>query len=184
MKRLFTLLTFALIGFNAFSQDHEHNSDSNAVEGKAFSHGVAILYGSILIPEYDHHGYQIGKALLPSVSVDYEIWWHHKFGVLVMNEFVLNSYEVKTTSGEHFERESILISAIALGYSPFKYFDVFAGGGFEIDMANGKSFGIMRIGSEYAIPIKNNWVSVMALATDFRRQYTSVSFEIGFAKFF
>jgi hypothetical protein len=184
MKSYISLIIFALLGFNVFSQHYQHPMDTTTVENKAMMHGVAILYGSILIPEYDNHGLQIGKALLPSISLDYEMWWHHKFGVLVMNEFVLNSYEVQTVDGEHFNRESILISTVALGFSPFSHFDVFAGSGFEIDLTNGKAFCVMRVGTEYALPLNHNWATVMALAGDFRQQYSSVSFEIGFAKFF
>ena len=184
MKAFITLTIFALLGLNAFSQHYENPIDTNTAEHKPIMQGVAILYGSILIPEYDQHGIQIGKALLPSISLDYEIWLNHKFGVIVMNEFVLNSYEVQTSSGEYFTRESILISTIGLGYSPFSHFDVFAGTGFEIDLANGKAFCVMRAGTEYCIPMNNNWAAVMALSGDFRKQYTSVSFEVGFAKFF
>ena len=149
-----------------------------------FVNDLALLYGSILVPEYNEHDEKIGSIVVPSFSIDYELWLHHKYGLLVMNEFFLSNYELRGPNGESIKRESVLITAIAFGYSPFKHSDVFIGGGYEIDLKNGNSFAVFRTGTEYVIPIRNNWGSVLALAIDFRKQYISTSFEIGFAKFF
>ena len=186
MKQLFITFGFLIISLFVFSQhaDHQQPEMSNNVEEKAVMHGIAILYGSILLPEYNDEGKAIGKALLPSLSLDYEFWWHHKVGFLFSNEFVLSSYEVQNKSGDFIKRESILISALGLTYSPIKHLGLYGGGGVEIDLATGSHFGIFRTGVEYAIPIRNNWASILAIAGDFRKQYTSISFEIGFAKGF
>lgn len=186
MKRFhltFVFVTLSLISFSQHSNNQEENVGGD-LENKNVMHGVAILYGSILIPEYNNHGDKIGNALLPSLSLDYEFWWHHKVGFLFSNEFVLSSYEVQKNSGEFIKRESILITALGFTYSPIKHLGVYGGGGLEIDLASGYNFGVFRTGVEYAIPIRNNWASILAFAGDFRKQYTSFSFEIGFAKGF
>ena len=185
-KHISLFLTTVVFSLSISAQHVEDHSylDSNSVHHKEISHGIAILYGSILLPEYDYYGQEVGKALLPSLSLDYEIWWKNKVGILVMNEFVLNSYEVRGNDGEFFQRESILITAIGFGYSPFKNANVFAGAGCEMDLANGNSFNVFKVGSEYMIPIRNNWASVFAIAADFRKDYSSISFEIGFARHF
>jgi len=125
----------------------------------------------------------VGYAFLPSLSLDYDIWFHEKLGILLMNEFVLNSFEVKDAGGEFFERESIIINTLGIGFRPVRMLDLYVGGGFETDLNNGVSHSIFRVGTEYAIPIRKNWATVLALAGDFREHYKSVSFEIGFAKF-
>ena len=186
MIRILLTFCFFIISFYNYSQQPEYyqpNTNHN-IEDKAVMHGVAILYGSILLPEYNDHGQEIGKVLLPSISVDYEFWWHHKVGFLFSNEFVLSSYEVRSDLGEFIKRESILITAIGLTYSPIKHLGVYGGGGVEIDLLTGYNFCIFRTGVEYAIPIRNNWSTVLAISSDFRKQYTSVSFEIGFVKEF
>lgn len=184
MKNLILLLftvTFVLPSFAQHSDEHTE-TESFTGHSEVIHQGVTLLYGSILLPKNNQSGQEVGMALLPSLSLDYEIWWRHKIGLIVMNEFVLNSYEVKANSGEYFTRESILISALGIGYSPIKHLAVYVGAGSEMDLSNGTNFFICRIGSEYAIPIRNNWASILALAGDFRNQYKSVSFEIGFAK--
>lgn len=165
------------------SSTHPDN-DSLTVPAKNCSQGITLLYGSIFIPESNENGEDIGHALVPSLSIDYEIWYKHKVGILLLNEFVLSSYTVNDANGHRLERESILITAIGIGYSPFTHFGLYAGGGLEIDLANGNNFSVIRVGAEYGIPIRNNWVSVIALAGDFRKEYVSGSFEFGFAKTF
>lgn len=186
MKRGITTICFLLISLFNFAQHSEyyHSESKHQLHDKDIIHGVAFLYGSILIPEYDVHGEAIGKVLLPSVSLDYEFWWQHKVGFLISNEFVLCSYEVQNHMGEFIKRESILISALGFTYSPFKHLGIYAGGGMEMDLQNGQNFGIMRIGAQYSVPIRHDWSSIFAVASDLRNQYTSVSFEVGFAKCF
>jgi hypothetical protein len=188
MKKLTLILLTIAISYVSVSQQHSLTPKSDTVSfhkghQRSYVHEVSLLYGSIMMPEYGHEGIKVGYAFLPSVSIDYDIWFHEKFGILLMNEFVLNSYELKAANGDFFQRESIMINAIGFGFRPIRSLDVYAGGGWETDLSNGVSFNIFRAGLEYAIPIRKNWATVLALAGDFRQNYSSVSFEIGFAKF-
>ena len=160
---------------HGYSQEHDPKTFSNAISGSL---------GLIAMPEYDYLGDHIGRKYLPAFSLDYELRYKRKFGVLFMNEYVLNSFIAEDPEGDFIDREHILITSLNIGYSPFPNFSGYAGYGFETDLTNGFSYGVTRIGCEYGIPIRNDWYSIMLLAGDFRRYYASVSFEIGFAKDF
>ena len=92
------------ISYISVSQQHTftHKSDTvsfDKADQRSYVHEVSVLYGSIVLPEFGHDGNKVGYAFLPSLSLDYDIWFHEKFGILLMNEFVLNSFEVKDASG-------------------------------------------------------------------------------------
>ena len=188
MKKLILILVTIAISYVSVSQQHSLIQKSDTISfdkshQRSYVHEVSMLYGSIVLPEFNHEGNKVGYAFLPSLSIDYDIWFHEKFGILLMNEFVLNNFEVKDANGDSFKRESIMINTLGLGFRPIRMLDLYIGGGWETDLSNGVSHNIFRVGTEYAIPIRKNWATVLALAGDFRDHYSSVSFEIGFAKF-
>jgi hypothetical protein len=165
----------------SYSQDTLHISHEDS---KPFGNAVAFSLGVIALPQFDLDGEHIGEVFLPAFSLDYELWYNRKFGFLFMNEYVLSSFVARDHLGDFIEREHILISAIALGYSPFDHLAGFIGFGMEIDLGNGITNNVLKMGMEYSIPIRNHWHSVLLLTGDFREYYGSASFEIGFAKEF
>lgn len=182
----FVAIVFFLANLNIQAQEVQVHTfeDQEEIHDGHFSFELGALYGSIIIPEHDQHGEQIGYVFTPAVSLDYGIWYKQKFGFLFMNEIILNSYEIKTEQNEFITRESILVLSANVAYSPIKYWDVFVGYGYEFELGIGQNFGVYRVGSTYAIAIRKNWYSVLAINGDFRKQYASGSFEIGFAKHF
>ncbi len=181
MKHIFHLLILVIISSHGYSQEIESHED---LESKTMGNAVAFSLGVIALPQFDVDGQHIGEVFLPAFSLDYELWYKRKFALLVMNEYVLSSFVGKDANDVVIEREHILISAIALGYSPIEHLGGFIGYGMEIDLGNGFTYSVLKLGMEYSIPIRNNWHSVLLFTGDFRRYYGSASFEVGFAKEF
>tara|TARA_R110002050_G_scaffold252628_2_gene390874 strand:+ start:4337 stop:4906 length:570 start_codon:yes stop_codon:yes gene_type:complete len=188
MKKVLLFLLALGISQISIAQEGSNGQRSDTIHfhkahQRSLAHEITGLYGSVIFPEFDENGKEEGYAFLPSVSLDYDMWFHKKVGFLIMNEFILNSFEVRDAQGETFERESIMINVVGIGYRPVKSLDFSVGVGIETDLVNSSSNTIFRLGAEYAIPIRKHWATVLAVSADFRKHYKSGAFEIGFARF-
>ena len=83
---------------------------------------------------------------------------------------------------EDLERENVLIIAAVAAYEVVPRWAIFAGAGVEIEKHH--NFGLIRLGTDYEIPLKNNWDITPTFTFDHKIDYYSWEIVIAIGKRF
>ena len=172
---LLTLTILLSISLNAQNDEHEE---------PFYRHRIAPLMGYVFVPEETDLIDGSSFRLIPTFGIDYDFSFNRKWAIGWFNDIEASSYIIEYDDGkvEQLEREYLIISTICLIYTPVKHFTVYAGGGMEFERH--QNFAVIRIGTEYEIPIRNNWDVAFGLSFDHKEVYNSYGFTVAFGKRF
>jgi hypothetical protein len=172
--RTFFIFIFSLLQTVICAQEQEETKLKNR---------IAPLLGYVFVPEEVEN--ESGKfRLVPTFGLDYERMITDKFSIGLFNDFEASAYFIKDPEAEEgvLEREYVFITTLCLIYSPVERWTVYVGGGYEFEVH--ENFAVLRLGSEYEIPIRNNWDVAFGLSWDHKQIYNSVGFTVAFGKRF
>lgn len=196
LRFLLLIIALSAANMNARSQE-EHKKNPNKTENcleeqprglfvKCHSyhrHRAAVLVGYTLVPTiHDAHNNEKGLTFSATFGFDYEYWIKPRFGIALLNDIELNSYTILTSEGNLLERYFNLVSTPALVYEFYPNWSLFAGGGIEFDEV--KNLPVIRLGTEYEIPIRNEWDVAFSLYYDYKFEYSGFTLGIVFGKRF
>lgn len=134
-----------------FSQNHDTSFDNNENESHfRISAGLAHTY----LPEETTDGTQ--NLILPSIALDIEYWFNHRWGIGLHNDLELLNFEIKDNDDQVFiEREFPVLLTFDALWKPYKELVLFVGPGVELEQE--KNYFVFRAGCEYEIPFSSNW---------------------------
>ena len=161
-----------------FGQDLSHE-DEHHEHQKMQRHILSVFTGYTLIPKAVSDEGK-GVIIVPSLGLDYEYRFSHKFMLGWQNDIELSSYVVEDKEGSSLKRDYAFISAVVAIYEPFPWWSLFAGPGYEFE--HHESFFVGRIGTDFAKNFEDGWAVAITLVLDFKEVNTSAGIGISVKK--
>ena len=154
-----------------------------AQEASEKKNRIAPLVGYVFVPEQIEEGGTEGR-IIPTFGVDYERILSPKWAIGSFNDIELSSYFITDPDEDAgvLKREVVFITTICAIYTIMDYWTVYGGAGGEFETH--KNFFVVRVGTEYEIPIRNEWDVTLGLSLDHKEVYNSIGFTIAFGKRF
>ncbi|HBH05028.1 MAG TPA: hypothetical protein DDX92_00310 [Flavobacteriales bacterium] len=193
---LFLIMLLTTINYNTLGQEEqkkEPNKNKDCLEEQPrglfvkchsyHRHRAAILVGYTLVPtirEADND--EQGLTFSATFGFDYEYWIRPRFGIALLNDIELNSYTILTNQGNLLERYFNLVSTPAVVYEFYPNWSLFVGGGIEFDEV--ENLPVIRLGTEFEVPIRNEWDVAFSMYYDYKKEYSSITLGIVFGKRF
>lgn len=122
--------------------------------------------------------------IIPSIGLDLEYWFSHKYGVGLHNDLELLNYEIEKPSHElEVEREYPIVITLDGLAKVYKDLVVVFGAGIEFEKS--KNLFIVRTGLEYEIEFGHHWDLAPTFFYDYRKnEFGTWSMGIGIGKRF
>ena len=171
--RFYTIITLLFFANTLFAQE----------DYKPKNRAAAVM-GYVFVPQQVDENDKSSFRLVPVFGLDYERVLTNKWAMGVYNDVELSSYFIDDPNAESgvLQREFVFISTLCAIYSITDYWTVYGGAGYEFEV--NKNFVVGRIGSEYEVPIRNEWDVTFGLSWDYKEIYNSIGFQIAFGKRF
>jgi hypothetical protein len=116
---------------------------------------------------------------VPAVNLDYFFYFTPRWGIGFMAGYELDHYMIVDNQ---LERDNALNLTLDGLFRITPHWGVFAGGGVEIEPHD--HLGVFRIGTEYTIDLRKNWMILPRLYFDFKENYDTWSFTLSAGKKF
>lgn len=122
--------------------------------------------------------------IIPSIGLDLEYWFSHKFGLGLHNDLELLNYEIEKPSHELIvEREYPVVITFDALAKVYKDLVVVFGAGVEFEKT--KNLFIVRTGLEYEIEFAKHWDLAPTILYDYRKdEFGTWSMGIGIGRRF
>ena len=115
------------------------------------------------------------------MGLDFFYYINHKWSISFVADLELSNYIVNFKR-EDLNREKALILALQAGYEVAPHWAVMLGGGVEIE--SHKNLAVLRMGTEYEIPLSGGWELAPSLFFDFKEDFSTYAISIGIGKRF
>jgi len=153
LYRFFAAIFFTIHSICSIAQEVSHETTAPSLK----RHKAGVFLGNALI--HGVHNTKTGKeqyVIAPTIGIDYEYWFNHRWALGTYNEIAHLDIEVETEEHEEFiKRENAMLFSVVAVFEAFHHFGIFAGSGVETDPHH--TFWIRYLGVEYAIVRHNNW---------------------------
>ncbi len=168
----FIAITVLLLSSNLFSQEE--------TEFKHFR--VSPVLSHTYIPTATTEGTK--TVIVPSIGLDIEYWFNHKYGIGLHNDLELFNYEVEK-QGDEFSVEREYPVALTLDFLAKVYNDFVFLAGAGVEFEKNENLFIVRIGIEYEIEISENWDVSPTFFYDYRHEeFGTLTMGIGIGRRF
>jgi len=180
----FIICLIVVIPFSNAQHTEDANDTQHAEhEGPGHRHKVTlVLANSFLKNDFEDNPNSI--LIVPTFGLNYDFFFHQKWGVGFHSDIVAQQYKVETHDGhEELIRENpVALCAVGL-FKPISALTLIAGYGVEIETH--ENIQILRFGVEYGFHLPGNWELGFALEFDRKiNTYNSWVFGVGFSKLF
>jgi hypothetical protein len=160
-----------------------HKDQNPEHEGLSHRHRVTlVMANSFLKNQVDENTNDI--LLVPTFGLNYDFFFHQKWGVGLHTDIVLQQFKVEKHDGhEELIRENpVALCAVGL-FKPLPSLTLIAGYGIEIEKH--ENIQLLRLGVEYGFHLPGNWELGFALEFDKKiNTYNSWVLGAGFSKLF
>ncbi len=144
-------------------------------------HRLAAFVGAAHVPSGETK--EEGNAVwVPTLGLDYEYWFSHKFAVGLYNDVELGEYIINTEEREDLNRHYAFITAAVGVWEPVRRLAFYAGPGIEIE--DHENFFVIKVGTEYGFPLPNWWDLAVSLTYDWKDVYGAWSLGVSAGKRF
>jgi len=182
MRTIFLSLSAFLFFINLNAQHNGSDQHSNhKVQEHHKKYKVALTLGMTHIPAAFEHGHEEDAVFVPTIGLDFFYYINHKWNVSFVADLELSDYIVDFKR-EDLNREKALILTLQAGYEVAPHWAIILGGGLEIE--SHKNLGVLRLGTEYEIPLGNGWDIAPSLFFDFKEDFSTYALAIGIGKKF
>ena len=177
------LVTFLSISDTLYGQEHqkdqkEHHSE---IHDEFKKHRLAIEFGYTHIPDGYEEEPGDQSVWVPSFGIEYMYRFNHKWAAALTVNMETGNYLIEFKR-EDLERENVFIIAAVAAYEVLPRWAVFGGAGMEFE--HHQNFGLIRLGTDYEIPLKNNWDITPTFTLDHKIDYYSYEIVIAIGKRF
>jgi len=180
---LVSLITFIAISKSLFGQEHHQDSKTHQNEGhdEFKRHSLVLEFGYTHVPDGFEEEPGDQAIWVPTVGLAYAYHFNHKWGVGLTANMETGNYLIEVNR-EDLIRENVFIFTVVASYEILPNWGVFAGPGIELEGHH--HFAVLRFGTEYIVPLKNNWIILPILTFDHKTDYTSWEIAIAIGKRF
>lgn len=185
MKKIVLVSLVAIIALSTslFGQElhQENKAHQNKNHDEFKKHRLAIEGGYTFVPDAFEEEPGDQSIWIPTFGIEYLYRINHKWGAALTASMETGNYLIEFQR-EDLERENVLIIAAVAAYEVLPRWAVFAGPGIEIEKHH--NFGLIRFGTDYEIPLGNNWDITPTFTLDHKIDYYSYEFVIAIGKKF
>jgi len=121
------------------------------------------------------------SVFIPTFGLEYVYRFNHKWAAAIIANMETGNYLIEFER-EDLERENVLIIAAVAVFEALPGWAIFTGPGIELEKHH--NFPVWRIGTDYQIPLKNNWDLTPVFSFDHKEAYTSWELVISIGKSF
>jgi hypothetical protein len=186
MKRIIAFIICLIVVLpisNAQHTEDANDAQHTEHEGHIHKHKVTLVLAYSLVKnQVDENTNDI--LLVPTFGLNYDLFFHEKWGVGLHTDIVLQQFKVEKHDGhEELIRENpVAICAVGL-FKPLPSLTLIAGYGIEIEKH--ENIQLLRLGVEYGFHLPGNWELGFALEFDKKiNTYNSWVLGAGFSKLF
>jgi hypothetical protein len=184
MNRVIALVIILIVSSPySLAQQAEMADDNQHAEHEGPSHRVTLVMASSFIKS-DIDGGTNSILVVPTYGLNYDFFFHQKWGVGLHTDIVLQQFKVEKHDGhEVLIRENpVALCAVGL-FKPLPSLALIAGYGIELEKH--ENIQLLRFGVEYGFHLPGNWELGFALEFDSKiNTYNSLMFGAGFSKLF
>jgi len=168
-------IAFVMLSLNLTAQEKEKEKPC-----KHFR--ISPVLSHTYIPTATSEGTQ--TIIVPSIGLDLEYWFSHKFGIGLHNDLELFNYEIEKPGDElSIEREYPVVVTLDALTKVYKDLVVVLGAGVEFE--KNQNLYIVRAGLEYEIEFAENWDLAPTFFYDYRhKEFGTWSMGIGIGRRF
>jgi len=167
----------------ALAQHAEMADDDQHADHGGYAHRVTLVMAyTLLKSDVDESTNNI--LVVPTFGLNYDFFFHQKWGVGFHTDILLQQFKVETHEEEKvFVRENpVALYAVGL-FKPIPSLTFNAGYGIELEKH--ENIQLFRLGVEYGFHLPGNWELGFALEFDSKlNTYNSWVFGAGFSKLF
>ena len=184
MKHIIAFVIFLMVILQISNAQHGDEVDSKLHGDHDDTHHkvTLVMAYSLLKNQIDENTTNI--LVVPTFGINYDFMFHHKWGVGLHTDVVLQQFKVEKHDGhETIVRENpVAICAVGL-FKPLPPLTFIAGYGIELEKH--ENIQILRLGVEYGFHLPGNWELGFALEFDSKlNSYNSWVFGAAFSKLF
>jgi hypothetical protein len=184
MNRILLIVIFLMVLVPySHAQHAEASHDDQEAEHVGHRHRVTLVMANSFLK---NHADETTNSILivPTFGLNYDFFFHQKWGVGLHSDIVLQQYKVEIHDGhETIIRENpVAVCAVGL-FKPLPSLTLIAGYGIEIEKH--ENIQLLRFGVEYGFHLPGNWELGFALEFDRKiNTYNSWVLGAGFSKLF
>ena len=180
---LVTLIAFFALSNSLIGQEHQKDNKTHQSENhmELKKHRLALELGYTHIPDAYEEEPGDQSIWVPSIGLDYSYRFNHKWAIAATANMETGNYLIEFKR-EDLERENVFIFAVVGVYELLPRWAIFVGPGIEIEKHH--NFGLVRFGTDYSIPLKNNWDITPTFTLDHKIDYYSYEIVIAIGKRF
>ena len=184
MIRIIAIVIFLIVITQySLAQQAEMSHNNQHAEHEGPSHRVTLVMASSFIKS-DIDGGNNSILVVPTYGLNYDFFFHQKWGVGLHTDIVLQQFKVeKHDEDEVLIRENpVALCAVGL-FKPLPSLTLIAGYGIELEKH--ENIQLLRLGVEYGFHLPGNWELGFGLELDRKiNTYNSWMFGAGFSKLF
>ncbi|OHX68309.1 hypothetical protein [Flammeovirga pacifica] len=189
MKKIIsTILFIFLLIQNSQAQETEIHAREEA-HGKLKHHRIALIWGHGYVPKGISNPDNPQVLIIPTIGLDYEYFFSHRFAIGITNELELSNYIIETKEFNELEREYAYVGAIMAMFEVGHLFILGIGPGVEIEKNHNFFVGKISLEREFPIMGEGGWDVTPVLAYELKSSnghgvYDALTFGIGIGKRF
>ena len=182
MKNSLPVILICLCPFIGLSQNHTKATQSHENHSGEFKkHRVALEFGYVHVPDAYEEEPGDQSVFIPSIGIEYLYRFNHKWGAALTANMETGNYLIEFNR-EDLARENVAIIAAVAVFEIMPHWGVFTGPGIEIEKHH--NFFVWRVGTDYQVPLGNNWDITPVFSFDHKDAYTSWELMISIGKQF
>ncbi|MBB3700171.1 hypothetical protein KMW28_14635 [Flammeovirga yaeyamensis] len=185
-----SLLTIVLFSTSiSLAQKRELHGREEA-HGELKHHRLSVIWGHAYVPKAFSNPDKPQTLIIPTIGLDYEYFFSHKFAIGLSNELELSNYVVETRHHtEEVEREYAYVGAILAMYEVSHLLIIGIGPGIEIEKNHNFFVGKITVEREFPIMGEGGWDVTPVLSYELKSShghgiYDAFTFGIGIGKRF
>lgn len=195
MKQLLISIPFIFLSILSFAQGEHTSSSEIKIHGREKAHGklkhhrLALIWGHGYVPKGFTHTNEVKTLIVPTIGLDYEYWFSHKFAIGFSNDIELINYVIENHNGEELEREYAYIGALMVMYEFAHLWAIGLGPGIEVE--KNENFFVIKAAIEKEFPIagEGGWDVTPMLSYEMKQSggygmYDAFTLGIGIGKRF
>jgi hypothetical protein len=157
------------ISTNGFTQglEHEDGNEQNDFQ----RHRISLMISHTHIPQGIPHSNERSGIIVPSLGLNYDFWFNHKWAIGSHNDMEISTYLIENEHGAEVERERPFILSIVGIFKPSHHIELLTGIGREFE--NHHSYWVYRFGVEYEIDLPQHWNLSPSLTFDIKEDIYS-----------
>ena len=181
MRKIVFVSFIAFYAISDYSYGQEHHQDTEDSHDELKHHGLSFEFGYTHIPDGFEEVMGDQAIWVPTLGLAYVHHFNHKWGAGMTVNLEIAKYQIEFNM-QDLTRENVLIIAALGYYELLPNWSLFLGPGIELEKHH--NFAVLRFGTDYVIPLKNNWILTPVLTFDHKFDYTSWEVALAIGKRF